>query len=97
MPVAVVYALAEHLAAFTQLEPDALVFAGPVGQPLRRSNFNKSVAWHRAVAIGVPHRTVSSARRCPAKTLWAAATAPPAPSPLGPAGTHVEELDAISR
>ena len=36
--------------------PDALVFTGPSGRPLRRSNFNKQVRWEQARAtLGVPN------------------------------------------
>ena len=45
--------LREHLAAFVAAEPEALVFPGQRGQPLRASNFNKMSAWPYAVsAIG---------------------------------------------
>ncbi len=37
-----------HLAQFVSAEPDALVFAGPKGAPLRRSNFQK--AWAQGLA-----------------------------------------------
>jgi integrase len=55
IPELIVPALVTHLGKFTAEQPDALVFAGLNGQPLRRSNFNKSVDWHAAVAaVGVP-------------------------------------------
>jgi len=42
--------------AYVADNPDALVFTGPSGRPMRRSNFNKAVDWKRAVeAVGVPH------------------------------------------
>ena len=42
-----------HLAAFTEADPDALVFAGERGGPLRRNNWNHR--WRAAVqAVGVP-------------------------------------------
>ncbi|MGZ4635260.1 tyrosine-type recombinase/integrase [Oryzihumus sp.] len=48
-------ALVTHLGKYAAEGPHALVFAGLNGQPLRRSNFNKSVDWHAAVdAVGVP-------------------------------------------
>lgn len=42
-------ALREHLAAFVNDGPGALVFAGETGMPLRRSNFNKMPGWPHAV------------------------------------------------
>jgi len=49
-------ALRAHLATFTGPKPGDLVFAGLSGQPLRRSNFNKSVAWHEIVQqLGAPN------------------------------------------
>ncbi|HZM66216.1 MAG TPA: tyrosine-type recombinase/integrase [Nakamurella sp.] len=47
--------MAGHLDAFTADAPDALVFTGVKGGPLRRSNFNKLVDWPAAVAsVGLP-------------------------------------------
>jgi integrase len=55
IPGVVIPALREHLAAFVQAEPDALVFPGQKGVPLRRSNFNKMSGWpHAAASIGAP-------------------------------------------
>jgi integrase len=55
IPELIVPALVTHLGKYTAEGPHALVFAGLNGQPLRRSNFNKSVDWHAAVdAVGVP-------------------------------------------
>jgi integrase len=46
--------LREHLAVFVKDEPDALVFAGAKGGPLRRGNFNKMSGWPDAArAIGM--------------------------------------------
>jgi len=43
----------KHLAVFTGPVPDALVFPGPMGGPLRRGNFNRQAGWPQAVvAIG---------------------------------------------
>ena len=42
-------ALAHHLAAFTAIGPDALVFTTPVGTPLRDGNFRRRV-WRPALA-----------------------------------------------
>ncbi|MQA96021.1 MAG: tyrosine-type recombinase/integrase [Streptosporangiales bacterium] len=53
IPEAIVPILRDHLAAYVTAEDDALVFPGPKGTPLRRSNFNKLTAWPHAVrAIG---------------------------------------------
>jgi integrase len=55
IPGGVVQELREHLANFVGPEPDSLVFTGPKGAPLRRSNFSSLVGWFKAVeAIGVP-------------------------------------------
>jgi integrase len=54
LPAAVLPALREHLAAYVPDDPDALVFTGATGKPLRRSNFNKASRWRRACAqVGV--------------------------------------------
>jgi integrase len=56
LPAPVVEMLRAHLDTYVPNEPDALVFTGPSGRPMRRSNFNKAVRWHEAcAAIGVPH------------------------------------------
>ena len=56
LPLPVVELLRAHLAAYVADEPDALVFTGPSGRPLRRSNFNKQVRWELARAtLGVPN------------------------------------------
>jgi len=55
VPAAVVEALAEHIAGYVGPGREALVFSGPKGAPLRRSNFNKLVGWAAAVeAVGAP-------------------------------------------
>ncbi|MDQ6849167.1 MAG: tyrosine-type recombinase/integrase [Actinomycetota bacterium] len=55
LPAFVSRALAAHLDEYTAEDPTALVFTGPTERPLRRSNFNKSTAWHSTVAaIGAP-------------------------------------------
>lgn len=55
IPEAIVPALREHLRVFVGSKPDALVFPGVEGGPLRRSNFNKIAVWPYAVrAVGVP-------------------------------------------
>jgi integrase len=53
IPQAIIPALREHLATFVKAEPDALVFSGIKGGPLRRSGFNRLSSWSEAVrAIG---------------------------------------------
>lgn len=47
LPRVVVEALETHLATFTPPEPDAVVFTGPEGTPLRRATLSK--AWRAAV------------------------------------------------
>ena len=55
IPEVIVPALREHLAAFAEDDPGALVFPGAKGGPLRRGNFNKMSAWPHAVeSIGMP-------------------------------------------
>lgn len=56
MPRPVVELLQAHLECYVPGGEDAIVFTGPTGRPLRRSNFNKLVGWERARdALGVPH------------------------------------------
>jgi integrase len=56
LPGPVLAMLAAHLDSYVDTDPGALVFTGPCGRPLRRSNFNKLVEWRRIVAeLGVPH------------------------------------------
>ena len=55
IPAVIVPVLREHLAAFAEDDPGALVFPGAKGGPLRRGNFNKMSAWPQAAAaIGQP-------------------------------------------
>ena len=55
IPHLVAEALRKHLADFTGPGTRALVFTGPTGVPLRKSNFNKLVRWSTATeAIGAP-------------------------------------------
>jgi len=55
LPRPIVDAVAERVAVFTRPDPDALVFSGEKGGPLRRSNYNKQTRWTDAVAaVGVP-------------------------------------------
>lgn len=47
--------LRAHLSKYTENKPNALVFTGIKGGPLRRSGFNKVTRWTHAVAVlGVP-------------------------------------------
>ena len=63
LPAAVVAQLAGHLAEHVGPELDALVFTGPQGRALRRSNFNGLVGWKAAVAtVGVPGLTFHDLR-----------------------------------
>lgn len=43
LPAPVVEVLRSHISHYVGHEPDALIFTGPTGRPLRRSNFNKLV------------------------------------------------------
>ena len=53
IPKSIIPALEQHLSKFVGPEPGALVFCGPTGVPLRRSNFGKMSGWPHAVrAIG---------------------------------------------
>jgi integrase len=52
-PRAILPVLREHLALFVAPEPDALLFTGTKGGPMRRSDFNKLSGWPHAVrAVG---------------------------------------------
>ncbi|MDU0289218.1 tyrosine-type recombinase/integrase [Saccharothrix longispora] len=56
VPAAIRRDLVEHLDRFTDSAPDAWVFTGKRGNPLRRGTFNPMTGWKAAVkAIGVPH------------------------------------------
>ncbi|HWL95729.1 MAG TPA: hypothetical protein VNP20_00195 [Nocardioidaceae bacterium] len=48
VPAAVAEQLRGHLDEFVGEDPDAWLFTGVKGGPLRRSNFNKSVRWGRS-------------------------------------------------
>jgi integrase len=72
LPTAVVAALVEHLANYTEESPDALVFLSSQGRHLRRSNFNRRV-WQPATrAAGVEGLRVHDLRHT-AGTLATAA------------------------
>ncbi|MGL5857489.1 MAG: hypothetical protein ACRC35_03635 [Angustibacter sp.] len=55
LPATVTADLVAHLDRYVDVDPDALVFTGPKGAPIRRGNFNPLVRWGEAVAAaGVP-------------------------------------------
>jgi integrase len=55
IPAAILPDLASHLAKHTKADPDALVFTGVKGGPLRRSDFNKVSGWPQVVTgMGLP-------------------------------------------
>jgi integrase len=63
LPAAVTLRLGEHLGEHVGPGRDALLFTGPKGGPLRRSNFNPLVSWKDATAaVGVPHLTFHDLR-----------------------------------
>jgi integrase len=49
IPKSIIPALEQHMSKFVGPEPGALVFCGPTGVPLRRSNFGKMSGWPHAV------------------------------------------------
>ncbi len=55
IPAAILPDLAAHLTMYVKPGPDALVFTGIKGGPLRRSGFNKLTGWlHIVTWLGVP-------------------------------------------
>lgn len=55
IPSRIAAELKDHLTQFGGSELDGLIFTGEQGQPLRRSNFNKTTKWTQAVATaGLP-------------------------------------------
>ena len=55
IPAAIVPDLERHLAKYVKPDPEALVFPGIMGGPIRRGNFNRLSGWPHAVeAIGKP-------------------------------------------
>jgi integrase len=55
IPTAIRRQVREHLRDFVADGPDALVFTGAKGAPLRRSNFQRSANWTASVAeVGLP-------------------------------------------
>jgi integrase len=55
LPPKIIPELARHVAAYAEPGADGLVFVTEKGRPLRRSNFDKSVPWHKVVAdVGLP-------------------------------------------
>jgi integrase len=56
LPRPVVEMLRAHLGRYVAAGPDAFVFTGSSGRPLRRSNFNKAVKWREVCTVlGVPN------------------------------------------
>ena len=54
LPAMLVDAMKRHLAEFPA-EGEGLVFRGPLGAPLRRNNFHRSVRWSQSVVqAGLP-------------------------------------------
>lgn len=55
VPAAILPALREHLAAFVDDNPEALVFTTPSGRPIWRGNLNTVIGWSAALGkLGVP-------------------------------------------
>jgi integrase len=55
LPAMVTPYLVAHLDMYVDADPEALVFTGPKGAPIRRGNFNPLVGWGKKVAeLGVP-------------------------------------------
>jgi integrase len=55
IPAVIIPDLERHLAVYVKNEPGALVFAGIMGGPLRRSGFNRLSGWpHVVEALGMP-------------------------------------------
>jgi integrase len=54
VPAVVLPAVRDHLAAFVDDEPQALVFAGLNRRPIWPGNFNKVVGWKAAAKVGQP-------------------------------------------
>ncbi|TYB49511.1 tyrosine-type recombinase/integrase [Actinomadura chibensis] len=56
IPALIILYLDAHMDKYTGREPDALIFTGVKGGPLRRSGFNKLTNWRHVVeALGVPN------------------------------------------
>ncbi|WP_283138814.1 tyrosine-type recombinase/integrase [Rhizohabitans arisaemae] len=54
IPQAIIPALREHMSIYVKADPDALVFPGVKGGPMRRSGFNKLSGWmHIVRAMGL--------------------------------------------
>jgi integrase len=54
LPAMLVDAMTRHLAEFPA-EDEGLIFRGPLGAPLRRNNFHRSVRWSQSVVqAGLP-------------------------------------------
>lgn len=77
LPRPVVDLLRTHLERYVGLDDSALVFTGPTGRPLRRSNFNKFVGWDRASeTLGVPHLHLHDLRHTPSRMRCSATSRP---------------------
>jgi integrase len=77
--------LKRHLAEFPA-ENEELIFRGPLGAPLRRSNFHRSVRWSQSVVeAGLPAGFHFHDLRHPGNNLAAASGASPprADAPMG--------------
>ncbi|MFC4052472.1 site-specific integrase [Actinomadura syzygii] len=56
IPALIIFYLDAHMDKYTGREPDALIFTGGKGGPLRRSGFNELTNWRHVVeALGVPN------------------------------------------
>jgi hypothetical protein len=54
LPAMLIDAMKRHLAEFPA-EDEGLIFRGPLGAPLRRNNFHRSVRWSQSVVqAGLP-------------------------------------------
>jgi integrase len=72
IPSGLVPVLRRHLDEFVEAGPTALVFTGPKGAPLKRTNFNELSGWKEAVArIGKPELHFHDLRH--SGNTWAAA------------------------
>jgi integrase len=73
IPATLVPELRRHLDDYVRDDPTALVFTGPKGAPLKRSNFNNLSGWKETVArIGVPQLHFHDLRHT--GNTWAAAS-----------------------
>ncbi|MEV0809279.1 site-specific integrase [Micromonospora sp. NPDC050200] len=55
VPAAILPAVREHLAAFVDANPEALVFTTPTSRPIWQGNLNQVIGWPAAIGkLGVP-------------------------------------------